>query len=151
MRLGKNWIFDGVGSGTPAPCRLMSGRVLRLERARGSVLCCLRGTAWITEDGSIADIVLEPGQRHVVERMGSVVVMGLPSCEIALRRATVPRAEVAWPWRRSRPVIATQPVITTQPVIATQPTVATQTGGATQPGCATPPDCCAPAERLLLV
>lgn len=49
----------------------------RLDGARNTRLTCVSGLAWITIDNDPRDIVLEPGQEHVVDSDGTVVVYPL--------------------------------------------------------------------------
>jgi hypothetical protein len=74
---------DGAAAGG-----LMSAAVLRLDGARGGRVRCTAGTAWLTEDGSARDVVLAPGDEHVVQGDGPVLVVGLPACGLLLWRQT---------------------------------------------------------------
>lgn len=73
---------------------LMSAAVLRLDGMRGARVRCTAGTAWLTEDGSARDVVLMPGDEHVVQGAGPVLVVGLPACGLLLWRqaASAPEA-----------------------------------------------------------
>lgn len=52
-------------------------RAVRLKRARGATLRGRCGTAWITIDGDPRDIVLEPGDRFVVDSLRTVLLLPL--------------------------------------------------------------------------
>ena len=56
---------------------LTISRLARLEGARNTRLTCVSGLAWITTDGDLRDIVLEPGQAHVVDSDAPVIVFPL--------------------------------------------------------------------------
>lgn len=43
---------------------LRENRPLRLEKAKGSTVCCLSGVAWLTVAGEAEDYFLSAGQQH---------------------------------------------------------------------------------------
>lgn len=43
---------------------------------------CLSGTAWITTEADVRDVVLEAGQAHDAARGARLFINGLPSCEL---------------------------------------------------------------------
>lgn len=54
---------------------LRKGETWRLENdLRGLSVVSMEGMLWITQEGDLKDYVLQPGQRFVVARRGSVVV-----------------------------------------------------------------------------
>ena len=61
----------------PATIELTPGRPARLTVAAGRRITSIRGTVWITIDGDPRDVVLEPGETHVFDRVGRVVVQAL--------------------------------------------------------------------------
>jgi hypothetical protein len=52
-------------------------RGLRLNAARGTLLAAVKGTLWITIDNDPRDIVLDPGERFVVDTNEPLFVMAL--------------------------------------------------------------------------
>ncbi len=52
-------------------------QLVRLQVGAGRHLTNVRGTAWVTLDGDPRDVLLEPGDSHVFERAGRVVVQAL--------------------------------------------------------------------------
>jgi hypothetical protein len=67
---------------------------VRIDGRPGTVLSCVAGCLWITEDGSLRDIRLSPGQNHVVTKAARITVCGFgPSCLQVVQR---PQA-MAWP------------------------------------------------------
>ena len=44
-----------------AATSLQRGQLQRLQDARGSLVLCLSGTLWLTQEGDLQDIVLEAG------------------------------------------------------------------------------------------
>lgn len=50
---------------------------LRLHVAAGHRLTGISGATWLTIDGDPRDIILEPGDTHVFERAGRVLVQAL--------------------------------------------------------------------------
>lgn len=53
---------------------LESEQLTRLTDACGTRIDCLHGTAWITVDGDLRDIVLSPGESFVVDARAPVIV-----------------------------------------------------------------------------
>lgn len=45
---------------------------------------CLTGTLWLTQDGDLRDIVLEPGEGATIERDGLSVVTALSDARFLL-------------------------------------------------------------------
>jgi Protein of unknown function (DUF2917) len=45
---------------------------------------CLSGTAWITTEADIHDVVLEAGQAHHAIRGARLFINGLPICELRI-------------------------------------------------------------------
>ena len=71
--------------------------LLSLAVQAGDSLRGERGTVWITVDGQPQDILLEPGQAHVVQTPGALNVSALHSGCVSVRSAS-PLA-----WRRVSP------------------------------------------------
>ena len=59
--------------------------IVPVKDAVGTRIDCLRGRIWITEHGSIDDIVLEDGESYVISRGGIAVVQALRGALIGLR------------------------------------------------------------------
>ncbi|WP_341890169.1 DUF2917 domain-containing protein [Variovorax sp. YR752] len=47
-------------------------------------LTCLSGTAWITTEADIRDVVLETGLTHDATRGARLFINGLPFCELRI-------------------------------------------------------------------
>ena len=45
---------------------------------------CLSGTAWITTEADVRDVVLEAGQAHDAIRGARLFINGLPFCELRI-------------------------------------------------------------------
>lgn len=75
---------------------------LPLENARGRVVTCVSGVAWLTMEGDERDIVLEPGQSFTVDRDGLTLVASQQLSNISVSR---PRPAQTW-WQRVRDAIA---------------------------------------------
>jgi len=54
--------------------QLHKGGHLKLDGARGARLSCVNGTAWITVDRNVQDVVMLPGDSFVVSSDSSVLV-----------------------------------------------------------------------------
>jgi Protein of unknown function (DUF2917) len=66
--------------------------IVPVEDAVGTQIDCLRGRIWITEMGSMDDIVLEAGQRYVISRGGVALVQALREALVGLRAPAVRQA-----------------------------------------------------------
>jgi hypothetical protein len=53
---------------------LGSGDLLNLDDARGTTIRVRRGQVWVTQDGDLADHVLDAGAAWAVERNGRTIV-----------------------------------------------------------------------------
>ena len=59
---------------------LAARRGLRLKDAHGAKLRAVQGTLWVTIDGDLRDIVLDPGESFIVDSHQPLVVMPLGEC-----------------------------------------------------------------------
>lgn len=66
---------------------------LRYVCAADVRVTCLSGTAWITSEADIHDVVLQTGQAHDATRGARLFINGLPFCE--LRIVAHPRRPIA--------------------------------------------------------
>ncbi len=55
--------------------------------ARGSVIFCRAGSAWITQENDAQDHLLQGEERFVVTHKGRVVVQGFPAACLAVQRS----------------------------------------------------------------
>lgn len=53
---------------------LQRGEVLRLDASAGKSVRAHAGAVWITEEDSLADVVLEPGESFTLARPGLALV-----------------------------------------------------------------------------
>ena len=74
---------------------LEPGQVVTLDDARGTRIAARYGAVWVTEEGSVQDHIVEPGQTFVVEREGRTVVQAMQPAWIALRPANGELPEAA--------------------------------------------------------
>ena len=81
--------------------RLHADQHLQLRGALGSSVQAVSGAVWLTQDGDLRDIVLEAGQRFVIDRPATTLLSALgdaairiepPPCNGTLRRGTQPSA-----------------------------------------------------------
>ncbi|HJV84328.1 MAG TPA: DUF2917 domain-containing protein [Noviherbaspirillum sp.] len=68
---------------------LQGPQFLRLHRAAGWTLRVLAGTAWITQDHDLRDIVLQAGESFVLDRDGDALVSPLKEVKICIQHDTV--------------------------------------------------------------
>jgi len=57
--------------------KLTKGTLLRIRGAAGTVIACLEGTVWLTEEGDARDHFLQRGDRHRIRGAGVVVMEAL--------------------------------------------------------------------------
>lgn len=78
---------------------LQNGDPLRLTHASGTRLRCVSGILWITQAGEAGDIFLAPGQSHLIDSKGLVLIESIGAGRIRLeiqpRRGTA-RRWLAW-------------------------------------------------------
>ena len=53
---------------------LAAGELVNLDDARGTTLRVRRGQVWVTQDGDLADHVLDAGTAWAIERNGRTIV-----------------------------------------------------------------------------
>jgi Protein of unknown function (DUF2917) len=63
---------------------LERGRSQRLQDARGSLVLCLSGTLWLTQEGDPRDVVLEAGDEAQIDRDGLSIVQALSDARFVL-------------------------------------------------------------------
>ena len=63
---------------------LKRGRFLRVMDGAGSTVTALGGEVWITEQDSLRDVVLRPGQRFTLGRSGLALVEAFSDASISL-------------------------------------------------------------------
>ena len=56
---------------------LSRGQMLRIEDGQGSLVLCLNGTLWLTQQGDQRDIVLEAGEEALIEHDGLSILNAL--------------------------------------------------------------------------
>jgi Protein of unknown function (DUF2917) len=63
--------------------RLPRGKTIRVRDGAGHTLITLEGSVWITEENSIHDVVLRPGQRFEFTRPGIAIVEAFGDASIS--------------------------------------------------------------------
>ncbi len=66
---------------------LAQGALQSIEDGRGSSVQCLGGALWLTQQGDARDIVLEAGDKAVIERDGTSIVFALSDARFVLSDA----------------------------------------------------------------
>ena len=56
----------------------------RITASRKVWVMCLTGRAWLTRDGSLADLILLPGDVTRVSRADDALVTGMPRCRLGI-------------------------------------------------------------------
>lgn len=78
---------------------LQNGAPLRLTQASGVRLRCVSGILWITQPGEAGDIFLAPGQSHLIDNNGLVLIESIGAGRIRLEiqpRCGMARRWLAW-------------------------------------------------------
>ena len=68
--------------------KLTKGMLLRVRDAAGTVVVCLEGMVWLTEEGDAADHFLACGQRHRIAGDGVVVLEALHDAHLDVQQPT---------------------------------------------------------------
>jgi len=68
---------------------LPRGQLHRVVKGRGTLLQCLGGTLWLTQQDDPRDIVLEAGDKAVIERNGTSMVSALSDASFLLLRDAI--------------------------------------------------------------
>lgn len=66
--------------------RLSSGALHTVPDGRGTLLQCLAGTLWLTQQDDLRDIVLEAGDEALIEHDGLSIVSALSDASFLLLR-----------------------------------------------------------------
>lgn len=74
--------------------------VLSLKGRRGARIESRSGSVWVTQDGDLRDVVLNPGEAHVLDREGPVLVQALDVAQVVVQPAQTPAPALAGLWRR---------------------------------------------------
>lgn len=56
---------------------LRKHQIMRLDRASGVALVCLRGGLWLTQHGDLRDVMLAAGERFTLDRDGVTLITAL--------------------------------------------------------------------------
>lgn len=73
--------------------QLKRRQIVSLPQPRGARISVHTGIAWITEDRDIKDIVLVPGQSHIGQGCGSMLICGLEDAEVGIEDAAIVAAQ----------------------------------------------------------
>jgi hypothetical protein len=65
---------------------LAKGRLQRIDDGAGTLVSCLSGTLWLTQEGDLRDIVLEAGDEARIERGGASYLSALDNARFVLSR-----------------------------------------------------------------
>ena len=88
-------MLPGITAGEIA---LKARGIHRIEDGAGTLIECLSGVLWITQNGDHRDITLERGQRFWLDRDGLAIVYGLEQARFRLQQpagARVPDVRAA--------------------------------------------------------
>ena len=63
--------------------QLARGQTLKLRDSMGATLCAIKGTVWVTEEGSRKDVVLENGACFRIGKPGLTLVQAFADASVA--------------------------------------------------------------------
>jgi hypothetical protein len=91
----------------PSTFNLPRDGLISLRDGKGTRVVCLTGALWVTQEGQVEDVILEPGQCLKIAEGGLALVMALRPSSLQVRapRASswsVPGRFVTWLARLSR-------------------------------------------------
>ena len=74
-----------IDSNTPGMRRLelRAHHATPVEAAPGTIVRCLEGTIWLTQDGMLSDCILVPGTRFVSASDGKIVLSSMDGASVA--------------------------------------------------------------------
>lgn len=81
----------------PLATALARRQTLALTDRAGELIECLSGSLWITQDGDPRDVILGPGEGHVIDRDGLVLVYAFADAKLAVLAPASPTATAANP------------------------------------------------------
>jgi len=67
-----------------AAASLERGQLQRVQDARGSLVLCLSGSLWLTQEGDNRDVVLEAGDEARIDRDGLSILSALDDSSFVL-------------------------------------------------------------------
>jgi len=70
---------------------LDKGRIRHVHTEKGRRVECLAGSIWITQDGDLRDIVLEPGEAFDFDRSGDALLSAFADSRYLLLDACAPQ------------------------------------------------------------
>ncbi|MES2510592.1 MAG: DUF2917 domain-containing protein [Pseudomonadota bacterium] len=68
----------------PSVREIATDRILEIKQGAGMKLECLEGSVWVTLDGDLRDVILEPGQAFTVDRDQRILIQALDSARVRL-------------------------------------------------------------------
>ncbi len=92
---------------------LCKRQLLALRGRRGARIESRRGAIWITQDGDLNDVVLNPGEAHVLDSDALVLIQALDAASVSVQlpEPGVSAGALARLWRRLRAAAGEQPVL----------------------------------------
>ena len=84
----------------PGRFAMLRGSLLEVPQEAPMLLACGAGELWVTQDGDLRDIVLQPGERFTPDRGRRVLVSALEDSVLEVARKERPRTTALpsrWP------------------------------------------------------
>lgn len=83
--------------------QLNRSQLVRFDAGRNATVRCVKGSLWITQDGSPQDVVIQPGEVFTTDKDVPVVVYALQDDTLlAIRGASTVQVPTRWHWLTSR-------------------------------------------------
>ena len=91
---------------------LRKGQLLAMRGRRGARIESRLGAVWVTQDGDLNDVVLNPGEAHVLVSDAPVLIQALDAAcvSVQLREAGVSADGLPRLWLRLRAALGLRPV-----------------------------------------
>lgn len=69
---------------SPTVVEVAFAKPYRVAASRDVWVVCLAGTAWLTRDGCLADLILSPGDVAWLPRVDDALVTAMPRCRLGI-------------------------------------------------------------------
>jgi hypothetical protein len=79
---------------------LAKGNLRRIEDGTGTLVSCLGGTLWLTQEGDPRDVILQAGDEAIIDRDGASYLSALADARFVLSQADALQSLTARPAAR---------------------------------------------------
>ena len=68
----------------PSVQEIAMDRILEIKQGAGITIECLEGSVWVTLDGNMRDVILDPGRSFNVDRKRRILIQALDAARVRL-------------------------------------------------------------------